>query len=114
MFPNPLRTSSAGCENCFKRKELIMTRKTLTITFLSGSAMLLLALNALIPSTATAQISVKERDYQVVTAHIQSGGDGLYILDTRSGQVGVFTYDPTSRGVVARRVRSLADAFTAR
>ena len=91
-----------------------MSRKDLTITLLSISAAVLLAVNCFMPTGANAQISVKERDYQVVTAGIQSGGDALYILDNRSGQVGVFTYDPTSRGVVVRRVRSLADAFTVR
>jgi hypothetical protein len=90
-----------------------MNRNNIIITCLTLSAALLVALNWLIP-TASAQVSVKERDYQVVTAGIQSGGDALYILDSRSGQVGVFTYDPSTRGVVARRVRSLADAFAPR
>ena len=42
------------------------------------------------------------------------GGDGLYIMDMRTGQVAVFTYDPASRGVRARKVRNVADAFMTR
>ena len=30
-----------------------------------------------------------------------TGGDGLYIMDMRTGQVAVFTYDPASRGALA-------------
>ena len=91
-----------------------MKRKTLSIAVLSLTAVLLLAGHWFVPSTARAQVAIKERDYQVVTARVQSGGDGLYILDNRTGQVAVFTYDPASRGVRARKVRNVADAFMAR
>jgi len=91
-----------------------MNRNNLTISLLSLSAALLLVANWMVPSTASAQISVKERDYQIVTASVQSGGDALYILDNNTGQIGVFTYDPTSRGVAARTVRPLAQAFQTR
>jgi hypothetical protein len=91
-----------------------MNRNNITITLLSISAVLLLVANWLLPTTASAQVSVKERDYQIVTAGIQSGGDALYILDNGSGQIGVFIYDPTSRGVKAQAVRPLAQAFQAR
>ena len=91
-----------------------MNRNNLTVTLLSLSAAILLAANWMIPGTASAQVSVKERDYQIVTASIQTGGDALYILDNNTGQIGVFTYDPTTRGVAARTVRPLAQAFQAR
>jgi hypothetical protein len=91
-----------------------MNRNNLTITLLSISAALLLIAHWLIPTAANAQVSVKERDYQIVTAGIQSGGDALYILDNGTNQIGVFTYDPTTRGVKAQAVRPLAQAFQAR
>jgi hypothetical protein len=91
-----------------------MNRNNITIMLLSISAALLLAAHWLVPSTASAQVSVKERDYQIVTASIQTGGDALYILDNATSQIGVFTYDSTSRGVSARTVRPLAQAFQAR
>jgi hypothetical protein len=91
-----------------------MNRNNITIMLLSISAALLLAANWLVPQSASAQVSVKERDYQIVTCSIQTGGDALYILDNATSQVGVFTYDPTTRGVAARTVRPLALAFQAR
>ena len=56
----------------------------------------------------------KQGARRVTEARIQTGGDGLYILDNRTGQVAVFTYDPASRGVRARKVRNVADAFMTR
>ena len=89
-------------------------RQNLGIGILSLTALALVAAHWLVPAPAAAQVAIKERDYQVVTARIQTGGDGLYILDNRTGQVAVFTYDPASRGVRARKVRNVADAFMAR
>ena len=87
-------------------------KRHLSIAILSTTAVLMIVVHALLPGTpASAQVAIKERDYQVVTARITTGGDGLYILDNRTGQVAVFTYDPASRGVRARTVRNVADAF---
>jgi hypothetical protein len=91
-----------------------MNRTNITISLLSLSAAVLLVANWLVPSSASAQVSVKERDYQIVTAGIQTGGDALYILDNSTAQIGVFTYDSTTRGVVAKTVRPLQQAFQAR
>jgi hypothetical protein len=88
-----------------------MKRQNLGIGILSLTAVILVAAHLLLPAPATAQVAVKERDYQVVTAKIMTGGDGLYILDNRTGLVAVFTYDPSSRSVRARTVKSVADAF---
>ena len=88
-----------------------MKRQNIAIVLLSLTAALLLAAHAFV-QPATAQVVLKDRDYQVVTAKIATGGDGLYILDMRTGQLAVFTYDPASRGVRARTVRNVADAFT--
>jgi hypothetical protein len=88
-----------------------MKRQNLSIVVLSITAALLLAAHVLV-QPADAQSVLKDRDYQVVTAKIATGGDALYIMDMRTGQVAVFTYDPASRGVRARTVRSAADAFT--
>ena len=87
-----------------------MKRNTLSIITLSATAVVLGAAHWFVP-TAKAQEAVKDRDYQVVTARVQSGGDGLYILDNRTGQIAVFTYDPATRGVRARQVRMISDAF---
>jgi curli biogenesis system outer membrane secretion channel CsgG len=90
-----------------------MKPKNLSIAVLTMSAIVLAAAHVLVQTQpAQAEAVIKERDYQVVTAKIATGGDGLYILDNRTGQVAVFTYDPASRGVRARTVRNAADAFT--
>ena len=89
-----------------------MKRKTnIGIGLLSFTALALIAAHWFLPAPASAQVAIKERDYQVVTARIQTGGDGLYILDNRTGQLAVFSYEPASRGVRARKVRNVADAF---
>jgi hypothetical protein len=88
-----------------------MKRTNLGIGILCGTALLLIVAHWFVPAPAAAQVAIKERDYQVVTARITTGGDGLYILDNRTGAIAVFTYDPASRGVRARTVRLVADAF---
>ena len=90
-----------------------MDRKTLGISFLSLTALLLVAAHWFVPQPANAMVAVKERDYQMVTARIQTGGDGLYILDNRTGMMAVFTYDASARSVRARTRGSVADAFGA-
>ena len=90
-----------------------MKRQNVAIALLSVTAALLLTAHALV-QPAEAQSVIKDRDYQVVTAKIATGGDGLYVMDIRTGQVAVFTYDPASRGVRARTVRNVADAFVVR
>jgi hypothetical protein len=87
-----------------------MKRQNFSIAVLTVIAIVLGAAHVFV-QPAGAQSVIKERDYQVVTAKIQTGGDGLYILDNRTGQVAVFTYDAASRGVRARTVRNVADAF---
>ena len=87
-----------------------MKRQNIAIFILSLTAALLLAAHVMV-QPAEAQAVIKDRDYQVVTAKIQTGGDGLYILDNRTGQMAVFTYDAASRGLRARTVRNVTDAF---
>lgn len=92
-----------------------MDKKSLTIGLLSLSALILFVANlAPQPQVAFAGETIKDRDYQVVTARVQQGGEGLYILDNKSGQVAVFTWDVAARGIRLRAVRNVADAFAAR
>lgn len=89
-------------------------RQNWLIGILCLSAAVLLAANLWPVDQAQASVSVKDRDYQVVTARVQTGGDGLYILDNRTGMLGVFTYDPASRRLAARASRPIMDAFRTR
>ncbi|MGB7156894.1 MAG: hypothetical protein WBD40_02440 [Tepidisphaeraceae bacterium] len=88
-----------------------MDSKTYGIGILSLTALVLIVANCLVPPKASAELSVTGAGYSVVTARVQSGGDGVYILDNRTGNLAVFTYDPGSRRLEPRTVRPLADAF---
>lgn len=87
--------------------------KTFAIGMLGLSALVMAVAHLVVsqPQPAFAGETVQNRDYQVVTARIQGGGEALYVSDNRTGQVAVFTYDPASRSVVVKKIRSLADAF---
>ena len=89
-----------------------MKRTNLGIGILCITAVLLILAHWFVPAPAAAQVAIKERDYQVVTARITTGGDGLYILDNRTGQVAVFTYDPSARTLRARTKLNVSDAVT--
>lgn len=91
-----------------------MNKQHLLIAILSITALALLAANWFTPAPADAAVSVKDRDYQVVTARVQTGGDAVYILDNRTGMIGVFTYDPAARRLTGRTARPIMDAFRTR
>ena len=82
-----------------------------TIAVLGLLTIVLMVAHVLLPQpTARAEVA-KDREYQVVTAHVTSGGDGLYIHDVKTGQIAIFTYDPSAKQLKPRAVRPLADAF---
>ncbi|HLL87795.1 MAG TPA: hypothetical protein VK324_00675 [Tepidisphaeraceae bacterium] len=86
--------------------------KTFAIGMLGLSALVMTVAHLVISQQpAIAAEAVQNRDYQVVTAGIQAGGEALYVSDNRTGQVAVLVYDPGTRSVVVKKVRSLADAF---
>jgi hypothetical protein len=88
-----------------------MDSKTFGIGILSLTALVLIVANCLVPPKAGAEISITGQGYSVVTAKVQNGGDGVYILDNRTGRFAVFTYDPATRRLEPRTVRPLSDAF---
>ena len=88
-----------------------MNRKLLAICGLTISAMFLMFANFYNYPRAYGDDSVNSRDYQVVIAREQNGGDGVYVLDNREGNIAVFTYDASARALRARAVRPVADAF---
>lgn len=87
--------------------------KTFAIGILSLTAIVLAIANYFLSEPAMAQVALKDRDYSLVTARTTTGGDALYILDSRTGQVAVMTYDNTAKTVKPRKVRALMDAFSA-
>ena len=87
-----------------------LDKKLIAICVLTVSAVGLMLANFATPP-AKADTAVNTRDYQAVTARIQSGGEGLYIIDNRTGLMAIFTYDPNTRSVTLRAARPVADAF---
>lgn len=91
-----------------------MNRKTLSIVALSISATVLALACMVSPTPATADAVVAGRDYQAVTARMQTGGDALYVLDNKTGQLAVFTYNLKDNSFLARDIRPVRDAFAGR
>lgn len=89
-----------------------MDRKTLAIGVLSVTAVVLFVAQFLPVQKAEAAFSIRDRDYSVVTARVQQGGEGLYVVDNRSGLIAVYTWDATARTVRLRAIRPLGDAFS--
>ena len=88
-----------------------MDQKTFAIGILSLTAVILFVANLLLPTQrVTAEEVIKDRDYQMLTAHIQQNDEGLFILDNRSGQMAVFSYDPAARSLKLRDLRPVMDA----
>jgi len=82
-----------------------------TIFALICSAMALLAAVFFVnPSPAPADFATKDRDYQVVSATVQNGSEGLYILDNRTGLIAVFLYEP-GKGLIHKGTQPIAAAF---
>ena len=92
-----------------------MDRKSFTVGILSITALILVIANLVpMPQPAFGGEAIKDRDYQVVTARVQTGGEGLYIMDNKTGQVAVFTWDTGARQVRVRGVRNITEAFSGR
>jgi len=88
-----------------------MDKKTFAIGTLSITGLLLLLINLVpMPTPAFADV-IKDRDYQAVTAAIRQGGDGLFVIDNRTGKIGVFAYDNARKGIVTLDIRDVTEAF---
>jgi hypothetical protein len=88
-----------------------MDRRNFYIGILSLSATVLLMVNYFSAQPAQALVTIKDRDYSLVTGASQAGGDTLYVLDNRSGRVAIFSYDPAAKALVPRRVGDMAAGF---
>jgi len=86
-----------------------MDKKLLAICILTLSAVGLMIANFVKP--AAADTVTVNRDYTVLTAHVATGDDALYIVDNRTGKMAIFTYDPSSRRLKPRDVRPVVDAL---
>jgi len=89
-----------------------MDKKTFTIGILSLSAVILMVANYFAPEPAHALYTIRDRDFAMVTASSQNGGDVLYILDNLSGRIAVFAYDASRREMVPRVSSDLTATFS--
>jgi hypothetical protein len=89
-----------------------MDSKSYTIGILCVTAAVLLVAQFVPVQPALAGTAVRERDYSVVTTKSTAGGDAVYIADSRTNMIAVFTWDAGRRMVVVRDARPITDAFT--
>lgn len=94
----------------------MIDKKTFWIGVMTIVAAVLLAAHAMQPSTlmpvAAAQEAVEHRDYAMATTATAAGGEVLYILDKRSGQLMLIGWDnQTRRPVPIGQVQSLPAVF---
>jgi len=90
-----------------------MDKKLFAICVLTLTAILLLIGNFVDVPAQASQVA-SNRDYTVLTARVQNSGEGLYVVDNRSGLMAVFTYDNNAGGLRVRAVRAVADAVPVR
>lgn len=79
---------------------------------LTVSAVALGVLHLQLNTPANAGVAVSNRDFQLVTSPIVRGGDGLYILDNRTGFVALFAWDNARRTIELRDVRPMKDLMS--
>ena len=87
-----------------------MDRKLFGIGILTITATILFIAQFMPLRPALARDAIKDRDYTLVTSPLTQGGEGLYLVENRTGLMAVFTWDPASRTVKLRAVRPIADA----
>jgi hypothetical protein len=89
-----------------------MDRKSYAIGLLSLSAVILTTALLVAPTNAVpVGTVVRDRDFTMMTASVQGGGDALYILDNRRGMMAVFTYDNASQSLRLRAAEPISNAF---
>lgn len=86
--------------------------KLMTIGFLSLTALILFIAQFLpLQPQARAADSIKDRDFSLLSAKSSRGGETVYVVDNRSGQIAVFTWDAGGRRLAPAGAGNLADAF---
>jgi hypothetical protein len=87
-----------------------MKNSSFNIGLLSVTATLLAVGIYFAPRQADALMTIKDRDFSMVTANSQQS-DTLYVLDNRTGKVAVYSYDASRRVVAPKVAGDMADIF---
>lgn len=88
-----------------------MNSKTFSIGVLSITAVLLFIAQFMPVQQAHATLTIKDRDFSVVTARANQGGEALYVTNNRTGQIAVFAWDVGRRTLVLSGVGVVSGAF---
>jgi len=88
-----------------------ISSRTLLIAVLTVTAVILSVAHLVPPQSAQATMSIKDRDYSLVTTRSSRGDEIVYVTENRSGQVAVFSWDAGRKTLEFRGAGSLADAF---
>ena len=91
-------------------EQLIMDKKSTSIAILAITAAVLVLVD-FAARPAAALMTIKDRDFSLVTARTQQNGDTLYIMDNRTGAIAVYSYDPASRDVRPRVFGDISTLF---
>ena len=89
-----------------------MDKKSFLIGILSLTATVLLMGNYFAPQPASALMTIKDRDFSMVTCRAQNGGDTLYVLDNATGRIAIYSYDPAGRVVRPRGAGNMSQLFS--
>jgi hypothetical protein len=88
-----------------------MKSKTFSIGILSVTAVILFIAQFIPVQTAQASLTLKDRDYSVITAHANQGGEVLYVTNNRTGQIAVFSWDVAGRTLKLSGAGMVSGAF---
>lgn len=89
-------------------------RKSFFIGVLTLSAAILTLGHLQLTPSARAAETIIDDDFQLVTAKVRKGDDGIYVLHKRKNLVALFTWDAAKKGVVPSDVKSLDDIMSTR
>ena len=78
-----------------------MDKKTYAVGVLSIIAAVLLVANLMPLPVAEATTTIKDRDYTLTTTRGQRGGEDLYVIDNRTGQIAMLTIQRGQLQVIA-------------
>ena len=78
-----------------------MDKKTYAVGVLSIIATILIVANLMPVPVAQGQFSIKDRDYTLATTRGQKGGQTLYVIDNRTGQIANLTINAGRIEVIA-------------
>lgn len=116
--PTPVPTPTPASSPAAASQPL--DRKTFWIGILTLCAAVLLAAHALQPTQTSLlpaalggamQESVENRNYAMATAESADGGEVLYVLDKRSGVLGLFVWDPQQQKPMLVNHKPIVGAF---